>query len=357
MGLKLKKKLAIIGCGKIFSKHYEAVKLLELKKKVSLVAVCDSNKKLKRNININKIRKYTNIADLFKNEKLDIVSILTPSGFHFQNAMECIGKVKNIIIEKPVTLKISDSEKLLKYAKKNKTNIFVVLQNRFNEPIIELKKAIDQNLFGKLFLITVRLRWCRGKEYYSQARWRGTWKQDGGVIANQSSHFIDLFQWLFGMPNKVFSKIRQMQNINREVEDTALAIFEYKNKKRLGLIEATNAIRPRNLEGSLSVIGENGTVIVGGMTGEKLVEWSIKKSLKIKKLLKLNLNKRNGHIKFYEYIINNLNKKNTLKIDEAMKSLKIINSIYRSSRHQSSLEVKKIRDSFLGYNSKKKVSK
>ena len=352
----MKKKLAIIGCGKIFSKHYEAIKLLELKNKISLVAVCDSNKRLLKNIKINKIRKYTNIRDLLNSEKLDIISILTPSGFHFQNAKKCIGKVKNIIIEKPITLKTSDSEKLLKFAKKKNTNIFVVLQNRFNEPIIELKKAIDKNLFGKLFLITVRLRWCRGKEYYSQARWRGTWKQDGGVIANQSSHFIDLFQWLFGMPNKVFSKIRQMQNINKEVEDTALAIFEYKNK-RLGLIEATNAIRPKNLEGSLSVIGEKGTVIVGGMSGEKLVEWSIKKNSNIKKLLRLDSNKRNGHIKFYEYLINNLNKKNTLKIDEAMKSLKIINSIYRSSTYRSSIEIKKIRDSFLGYNSIKRVFK
>lgn len=355
MGLKLKRKIAIIGCGKIFSKHYEAIKIQVLKNKLNLVAVCDQNKKLLDSIRIKDIKKYNSIENLLKNEKVDIVSILTPSGFHFKNAMECVGRVKTIIIEKPVTLRMSDSKKLLDYSKKKKTNIYVVLQNRFNEPIVELKKAIKQKLFGRIFLATVRLRWSRGKEYYSQANWRGTWKQDGGVIANQSSHFIDLFQWLFGMPKKVFSKIKQMQKINKQVEDTALAIFEYTEKNKLGLIEATNAIRPKNLEGSLSIIGEKGSVIVGGMTGEKLVEWSIKQNVKIKKLLNMNTKIKNGHIKFYEYVIDNLNRKNKnfLNLSEGMKSLKIINSIYKSSSSQTMFEISKIKDTFLGNNLKK----
>ena len=347
-----------MGCGKIFFKHYEAIKVQESKKKLDLVAVCDRNKKLLDNIRIKNIKKYSNIRDLLKNENIDIVSILTPSGFHFENAMECVGKVKTVIIEKPITLKISDSKKLLSYSIKKKTNIFVVLQNRFNEPIIELKKAIQKKLFGRIFLATVRLRWSRGKEYYSQAKWRGTWKQDGGVIANQSSHFLDLFQWLFGMPKKVFSKIKQMQKINKQVEDTALAIFEYSEKDKLGLIEATNAIRPKNLEGSISIIGEKGSVIVGGMTGEKLIEWSIKKNSNIKKLLKTNSKIKNGHIKFYEYVINTLNKKNKnfLNIKEGIKSLKIINSIYKSSGSETMFEIRKIKDTILGSNFKKKVS-
>ena len=347
----MKKRLAIIGCGKIFFKHYDAIKLQELKKKLSLVAICDQNKNQLKKIKIKNIKKYSNIKNLINNEELDIVSILTPSGLHFKNVMECIGKVKTIIVEKPLTLKISDSLKLLEESKKKKTNIFVVLQNRFNEPIIELKKAIDQNLFGRIFLATVRLRWARGKEYYSQAKWRGTWELDGGVIANQASHFIDLFQWLFGMPKKVFSRIKQMQKINKEVEDTALAIFEYEEKNKLGLIEATNAIRPKNLEGSLSIIGEKGTVIVGGMTGEKLIEWSIKKNSNVKKLLlsnKKNSNNTNGHIKFYEKLTNNIKNKNLFGIEEGMKSLKIINSIYESSMFQTSFEIKKIKNTFLG---------
>ena len=357
MGLKLKKKIAIIGCGKIFFKHYEAIKLQKYKNKLELVAICDQNKKLLDNIKIKNLRKYNTINNLLNSEKLDIISILTPSGLHYNNAMECVGKVKTIIIEKPVTLKISDAKKLLDYSSQKKTNIFVVLQNRFNEPIVELKKAIQKKLFGKIFLATVRLRWSRGKEYYSQAKWRGTWKQDGGVIANQSSHFIDLFQWIFGMPRKVFSKIKQMQKINKQVEDTALAIFEYNEKNKLGLIEATNAIRPKNLEGSLSIIGEKGTVIVGGMTGERLVEWTIKKNSKVKNLLKINSKIKNGHIKFYEYVLETLTKKNknSLDVNEAMKSLKIINSIYRSSNSKIMTNINSIKDTILGAGSKKNL--
>ena len=353
----MKKRIALIGCGKIFFKHYEAIRLQELKKKLDLVAVCDQNKKLLDNINIKNIRKYNSINDLLNSEKIDIVSILTPSGFHFKNAMECVGRVKTIIIEKPVTLKMSDSKKLLNYSIKKKTNIFVVLQNRFNQPIIELRKAIKKKLFGRIFLATVRLRWSRGKEYYSQAKWRGTWKLDGGVIANQSSHFIDLFQWLFGMPKKVFSKIKQMQKISKQVEDTALAIFEYNEKNKLGLIEATNAIRPKNLEGSLSIIGEKGTVIVGGITGERLIEWSIKKNSRVKNLLRINPKVKNGHIKFYEYVLETLTKKNknSLDVNEAMKSLKIINSIYRSSNSKTMTHINSIKDTILGANTKKSL--
>ena len=170
------KRIAIIGCGKIFLKHYEAIKIQERKKKLKLVAVCDQNKKLLNQIDDKKINKYDNLSELFKNENLDLISILTPSGFHYENAIKCCGRVKTIIIEKPVTLKLSHAKKLSSFCKKKGSKIFVVLQNRFNEPIVELKKAIDQKLFGNIFLATVRLRWSRGKEYYAQSKWRGTWK-------------------------------------------------------------------------------------------------------------------------------------------------------------------------------------
>ena len=343
------KKIAIIGCGKIFLKHYEAIKIQEKKKKMRLVAVCDKNNTLLNQIKDKTINKYTNLNDLFKNEKLDLISILTPSGFHYQNAIKCLGKVKTIIIEKPVTLKISHAERLLRESNKKGTRIYVVLQNRFNDPIVELKKAIENNQFGKLYLATVRLRWSRGLKYYSQSKWRGTWELDGGVIANQSSHFIDLFQWLFGMPYKVFSRMKQMQKINKEVEDTSLAIFEYNHEKKLGLIEATNAIRPKNLEGSISIIGEKGTAIVGGIAGEQLIEWTMNKNKKINKLLKTKSKKKNGHVKFYDYIMKNYHKKsNFLTLEEGMKSLKIVNSIYKSSTKNTPFLIDKVRDTFLG---------
>ena len=200
-------------------------------------------------------------------------------------------------------------------------------------------------------MATVRLRWSRGKEYYAQSKWRGTWKLDGGVIANQTSHFIDLYQWLFGMPDRVFSRIRQMQKIKKEVEDTAICVLEYKKIKKLGLIEATNAVRPKNLEGSFSIIGEKGSVIVGGMSGEKLVEWTIKKNSNVKRLLKIKNNfKKNGHINFYNYVMNNINKKNNfLDVNEGLKSLQIINSIYKASMSKGSIKLKDVKNSFFRF--------
>ncbi len=346
----MEKRIAIIGCGNIFSKHIEAIKIQEKKKRLRLVAICDPNKNLLNSIHLKNVKKYYSITNLIKSEKLDVISILTPSGFHYEHIKRCIGKVKFLIVEKPITLKISHAKQLISLSNKKNTKIFVVLQNRFNDPIIELKKAIDKKLFGKLFLATIRLRWSRGEKYYSQSEWRGTWQLDGGVIANQSSHFIDLFQWLFGMPAKVFSRIKQMQKIGKEVEDTSLAIFEYNQKNKLGMIEATNAIRPKNLEGSISIIGEKGTVVVGGISGEKVIEWTIKKNSKVKKLLKAKYKKKNGHIKFYEYIINNIikNKKISLSIEEGLKSLKIVNSIYKSSKMNSTFSIDKIKDTYLG---------
>ena len=351
----MKKKIAVVGCGKIFFKHYEAIKIQEKKGNLKLVAICDVNKKALNLINIKKINKYNKISDMLNKEAIDIVSILTPSGFHFNHAMPFAGKVNSVIIEKPLTLKLSDANKMIQYFKKKKTKLFVVLQNRFNESILTLKNAIDKNLLGDIFLVTVRLRWSRGLRYYSQSKWRGTWKLDGGVIANQSSHFIDLFQWLFGMPKNVFSRIRQMRKI-KEVEDTALAMFEYKKKNKLGLIEATNAIYPKNLEGSLSVIGKKGSVVVGGINGEKIINWTIKKNSRVKKILNKKKFTKNLHIKFYESVIKVLNKKikkNFLSGDEGIKSLKIINSIYASSKKNNPINLKAVNKSFLGTGIKK----
>ena len=352
------KKIALIGCGKIFTKHYEAIKILEKKKKLKLVAVCDENIKKINKFKIKHLNKYSKISDLLKNEKVDIITILTPSGMHFKNAMQVAGKVSSVIIEKPVALKLTDAQKMINIFKIKKTKIFVVLQNRFNKPIVKLKEAIDSKKLGNIFMVTVRLRWSRDLKYYSQAKWRGTWKSDGGVVANQSAHFLDLLQWFFGMPENIFSRIRQIHKV-KEVEDTAVAILEYKEKKKIGLIEMTNAIRPKNLEGSISVLGTKGSVVVGGMSANKLVSWKVNNisQKKEENILKdLNSPDYTSHYKFYDYVVKTLNKKsnkNFLNGEEGIKSLKLINSIYASSKSKNILEIKKVKDTFLGTNTKK----
>ena len=347
----MRRNIAIVGCGKIFSKHFLSIKNQEKKGNLKLVAICDDNKKLINSLKIEGVAKYTKISDLLKNEEIDIVSILTPSGLHFENAMLFAGKVKTVIIEKPLALRLSDAKKMVAHFKKKKTQIFVVLQNRFNDPILKLKKAISKGLFGDLLMFTVRLRWSRDIKYYTQAKWRGTWKLDGGVVANQSAHFMDLLQWIFGMPDSVFSRIRQMHKI-KSVEDTALAIFEYKKEKKIALIEATTAIRPKNLEGSISVIGSKGSAVIGGMSADKIISWSLNNKRdndlnNVKNIKRYEL----SHNKFYNYVISVLNKKikkNSLSGEEGIKSLKLINAVYSSSQKNTPVDLKDIKDTFLG---------
>ena len=149
--------------------------------------------------------------------------------------MNKLDKVKTIIIEKPMALKVSDGIKMVNVCKKTKTNMFVVLQHRFNPVIKFLRKTIASGKLGKIFLTTIRLRWSRGAKYFSQAKWRGTWKYDGGVIANQCAHHIDLLQWISDMPISVIAKTIKVHK-GKKVEDTALVILDYKKKNKLALI-------------------------------------------------------------------------------------------------------------------------
>lgn len=333
-------KIAIIGCGKISLKHINTIKNLQKKRKIKLVAVCDTNINKINSLNIpNTVKKYNSIKKLIDNESLDIISILTPSGYHYKNVIQCAGKVKIIIVEKPIALKLTDAKKMISICRKKRTQLYVVLQNRFNPAVLFAKDIINKNKIGKIFLITVRLRWSRDLKYFKQAKWRGTWKNDGGVIANQCSHHIDLLQWITGMPESIIAKTIRVHNKKLKVEDTALAILGYKDLNKIGLIEATTATRPIDLEGSISILGTNGSIILGGFNASKITTFNLKKISKIEKknnlkiIKKINSTTVNGHLNFYKYIIANKNniKKKILSIYEGVDSLKIVNAIYKSS--------------------------
>ena len=350
------KKIALIGCGKIALKHIEAIKYYQKKKKLKLVAICENNLKKLDELKIPLINKYTKIGEMLKKEQIDIISILTPSGLHYQHFMQCKNYVKTIVIEKPIALKTSDAKKMMIISKNKNINLFVVLQNRFNPVINFLKKNVENGKLGKIFLTTIRLRWSRGLNYYKQAKWRGTWKYDGGVIANQCAHHIDLLQWISGMPSTVQS---QMINVHKgkKVEDTALAILTYNQSNKLGMIEATTATRPKDIEGSISVLGTKGSIVLSGFTSSKIETCNYENmSNKDKKIIKINKESiknvyNEGHKKFYKYVIDSIKKKsdvNFLDGKEALKSLKIINGIYKSSRKNKKVRINKNFDSFLG---------
>lgn len=346
---------AIIGCGRIAKKHFEVYKN-KFFKNLKLVAVCDKNIHLAENLlneTNNKVSIYKNSKVMLKNEKIDLLAILTESGDHFQNANLALNYVNNLIIEKPVTLKISDAIKLTDKAKKLNKKIFVVLQNRYNLPVIELKKLIKKNKIGKIVSSSVRVRWKRDQKYYNQAKWRGTWRYDGGALTNQGIHHLDLLTWFLGPVKSVFAYSRKAL-AKIQCEDTLACLLKFESGA-IGTFEVTTAARPKDLEGSLSVLGEKGSIEIGGFAANKINYVFLKNKKTIKNLEKFSTNPPNvygyGHYKFYDEVIKEiLNKKNNaIKIDDAFYSLKMVHAIYMSIENKKEIFLnKKISSKKLG---------
>ena len=326
-------KFGIIGCGRIFSKHYEIFSK-NIISNIELVAICDLKKKKLGKINNKKIIKFQNFKRMLKVKNIDTIIILTESGNHFKIAKEALLQKKNIIVEKPLCLKINEVRKLIKISKEVKKKIFVIMQNRFNNPIQIAKKYIEKKKFGKIINITARVRWSRYQKYYDQASWRGTWKYDGGALTNQGIHHIDLLYYLGGAIKESFAfSSRRLAKI--QTEDNAVAVLKFKSGA-LGTLEVTTATRPRDLEGSISILGEKGTLIIGGFAANKIefCEFKNKKNNMIKK--QFSENPKNvygfGHKKIYHEIIKELRgkKNNSIQAQESIESLKILHSLYSS---------------------------
>jgi len=315
--------IALIGCGRISRKHIEAIE----KNKLNLVAVCDIDK-TKNNFNT---PFYSDYRQMLENEDIDIVSILTPSGYHYQHALDVLQYKKHLIIEKPMTLRFDEAEDLVKKAKRIGIKLFTVKQNRFNLPIKKLKEAINKNLLGDIFLATTRVRWTRTQEYYDLDYWRGTWKLDGGVISNQAIHHLDLLLHLVGDIESVFVKsINAFAKI--EAEDTAVATIKFKNGA-LGTFEATTATRPKDIEGSVSVLGSKGIVEVGGFAANKIVKWEVGRKVYVDKYTQNPPDVYGfGHVEFYKDVIESIknNKKAICEMEEGIKSIKVMNAMYES---------------------------
>jgi predicted dehydrogenase len=266
-----KLRFGIIGCGKIANRHAGIISILG--DEAELVAVCDTVEEKARRLGERYgANWYLSANEMLKKERLDVVNILTPNGDHAQTLLNIVDKIGSIIVEKPMALRLEDIDRAIEACIKFKTNIFVVQQNRFNVPVKKLREAVEENRFGKLVLGTVRVRWTRNQEYYDNDAWRGTWAMDGGVLINQASHHIDLLTWMMGdVESVVAMSARRLLDI--ETEDTIVASLRFRNGS-LGVIEATIATRPKDLEGSISILGENGTVEIGGYAANEMKVWN-----------------------------------------------------------------------------------
>ncbi|MDE6958229.1 Gfo/Idh/MocA family oxidoreductase [Helicobacter apodemus] len=330
--------VALLGCGRIASRHAELLSKGEIVG-ASLVCVCDSDAKRARAFGEKyQVPFFENLALMMEqhSSEIDIVSILTPSGMHAKNTLEVAKYKKHIIVEKPIALTLEDADKMIEACDRNNIRLFVVKQNRFNLPVQKLKEALDKGRFGKLVMGSVRVRWCRDDAYYKQDSWRGTWAMDGGVFTNQASHHIDLLEWMMGDVESVFAKARTALS-DIETEDTGVAVLRFKSGA-LGIIEATTATRPFDLEGSISILGELGSVEIGGFAVNEIKHWNFTQPLQSDKevMEKYSTNPPNvygfGHKEYYLDVIDCIKNNKKALVDglEGRKSLELIIAIYES---------------------------
>ncbi len=262
-------RFGLIGASPIARKHAAALARIPDAK---LVAVCDlDGERAAQLAEEFEARPYGDYQEMLTREECDVVSVLTPSGSHARIAIDVARSGRHVVVEKPMSLTLSDADAQIRACDESGVRHFVVLQNRFSRPVQMLRQALDAGRFGRLVLGTVRLRWCREQAYYDAAPWRGTWERDGGVLCNQACHHLDLLLWLLGDVERV-SCMKATRLLDIEAEDTGVALLRF-TSGALGVIEATTAWRPRDLEGSLSIAGELGSVEVGGFVVDRLRHW------------------------------------------------------------------------------------
>jgi UDP-N-acetyl-2-amino-2-deoxyglucuronate dehydrogenase len=333
--LSPKFKVALIGGGRIADRHAQVLNshFQELIEVVGFSEIIDSKREAFQAKH--KIRGFANSEEMLQESQPDVSVILTESGNHHRDAIISSKFCKVVLIEKPMALRVEDADLILEAGLRNKCDIFVVKQNRFNLPILKTRDAISRNLLGDLILGTVRVRWSRDQSYYDQAKWRGTWKLDGGVLANQASHHIDMLVWMLGEPISVLAQGRKAL-AEIEAEDTAVGIVEFANGG-LGLIEATTAVRPRDLEGSISILGSKGSIEVGGFAMNQLKVWNVPgQEIESENLNSWSQNPPDvygfGHKTLYENVVAKLNGESHDLVSgiEGRLSLEVIAALYES---------------------------
>jgi len=332
-------RFALVGCGRIAERHAELLAREHVPGAI-LSAVCDvlpdRAEKFGKKYNV---PWFTDAHVMLKEQasKIDVLSILTPSGKHTENTLELVKYKKHILVEKPMALTVESADAMIKACRDAGVHLFVVKQNRLNLPVQKLKQAHDQGRFGKLILGTIRVRWCRPQAYYDQDSWRGTWKWDGGVFANQASHHIDLLSWMMGPVESVYTQI-STHLAKIEAEDTGVALLKFKNGA-MGVIEATTATRPKDLEGSISILGENGTVEIGGFAVNEMRVWNFSEpqSEDAEVLTRYRENPPNvygfSHSRYLSQVVQCLKGGDPSPVDgeEGKKSLELIHALYSSA--------------------------
>lgn len=329
-------KYALIGAGRIAVNHIKAV----LHNNLELVAICDIQSSAITTL-IEKtdyqmpVERYTDYKKMIKDHpEIELISIATDSGVHAEIALYCINKGINLIIEKPIAMSLVDADEIIKLADEKEVKVSACHQNRFNKAVQEMRSAVEDGKFGKISHGSIHVRWNRNKAYYEQAPWRGKWASDGGALMNQCIHGIDLLRWMMGDEvEEVYGCTRQQYHDYLECEDIGMAVIKFKNGA-IGTIEGTVNVYPKNLEETLYMFGESGTVKLGGTSCNNIDVWDFADEEQDKTGLQEATSNvyGNGHILLFADVIDAIeqNRKPYVDAVAGRNALEMVLAIYKS---------------------------
>lgn len=328
-------RIALLGCGRISKNHLDAIEKIE---DLELVAVADSDVARAREVGAARgVPAFGALEEMLAAAPSDLVAICTPSGLHPQHGILAARAGRHVLTEKPMAISLEAADRLVQACDAARVNLFVVKQNRLNPPIQLLKRAVDKGRFGRIYMANVTVRWTRPQEYYDAEPWRGTWEFDGGALMNQASHYVDLMQWFVGPVESVMAKTAtQARRI--EAEDSGVAVLKFRSGA-LGVLEVSVLTYPRNLEGSITLLGEKGSVKIGGTAVNKVEHWSFADYDDDDKLVESAATSPLsvygfGHVPYYENVVAVLRGRAKPDTDgrAGRKSLELILGIYESAK-------------------------
>jgi UDP-N-acetyl-2-amino-2-deoxyglucuronate dehydrogenase len=330
-------RFALVGCGRISQNHFAALK--EHANRAELVSVCDVDESaLEAAAKLTGAAPFSSLGGMLADTTADIVILTTPSGLHSEQAIDIACSGRHVMTEKPMATRWRDGLRMVKACDDANVRLFVVKQNRRNATLQLLKNAIDKGRFGRIYMVNVNVFWTRPQEYYDSARWRGTWEFDGGAFMNQASHYVDLLDWLIG-PIKSLQSYTATLARNIEVEDTGVISVEWRSGA-LGSMNVTMLTYPKNLEGSITILGEKGTARVGGVAVNEIQHWEFAEPDPDDEKVNQASYKTTsvygfGHPIFYDNVIRVLRGEAEPETDgrEGLKSLETLIAAYLSARN------------------------
>lgn len=340
-------KYALIGCGRISPNHIAAARTNHL----DFAGLSDIDDTMIQDkvvkFDLQNVSQYTDYHEMLEKEKPELVAIATESGKHAQIALDCIDAGCNLIIEKPIALSIADADAIIQKAKEKGVKVCASHQNRFNKSIQKIREALERNRFGRMFYGTAHIRWCRDWEYYSRAKWRGTWEQDGGALMNQCIHNIDLLRWMMG--DEIEEVVGMTDRLNHpyiEAEDLGIALIRFRNGS-YGIVEGTTDLYPKNLEETLYLFGEKGTVKAGGQSVNRIEEWRFSDALDDpdEVIAQFAENPPNvygfGHIPLYADMIDAIHndREPYVNAEAGKRALELVLAIYKSAAEGCSVKL------------------